>query len=297
METENIFFTGMDGGLYIFYNNRFECVFTKPVYGITFKREYCYFVDKREEKSRILRFKADVGEDGVFSYSTEAWCCLDGLPPNVHQIDFVGDDLYITNPVENCIDVYREESKWHWELLRRIMPLGVASEGRDSDNYGHFNSVFKSNSYLYIMAHMDGVKKEKQSKIFIVDNENKVFDMGLVSIGVGAHNVLLHEDHLYWCDSISGCLKRDGKVFFVPDKKNWWFTRGLAMNKNHIIIGGSRIVDNSKERKVRNGKLFVFDYEREKLVGDVDVANSGGIYEVRYRYGDFGISNNYTKGE
>ena len=106
-------------------------------------------------------------------------------------------------------------------------------------------------------------------------------------VGLCAHNILRRNESTFWCDSLNSSVCKDHETIAVIDSH---LTRGLAMDDQFMIIGGSAISFGSK-RLSANGRIDVLDITDYSKVGELTLKGIGAISEIRLLDMDYGLSN------
>lgn len=236
---------------------------------------------------KIISFFIDDGVVGKVNVR------IDGLHQDVHQIDFVGDALYVSDTANNRILVYSDIidrfNVSSEDFSFALYPNGEAKRG--DKNYCHFNSIFEYNNKIYVVAHNYTMTTGKSSEIYKLDKSGKVEDIIKTKTN-SAHNCYIDEANNYYiCDSASGGVKKNSKDIFKCN----YFTRGLSLSKDFIIVGGSSIdfVKGKAHRSNLPGKIFVLNNKFQQMFSyDVFKAQ---IMEIRQINDEFGLTN-YRRG-
>ena len=204
----------------------------------------------------------------------------DGLSRNIHQIDAVNGNIMVTDPSGNRILALDE----HGNIVREVYPFGPLSSGKASPNYGHFNSVFCQDEHLYVVAHNYTQYSGKRSEILILDKETFEVKKVMKDIGGCAHNVIAREGYFLVCDSMDGLLKDQGNTV----GKMGTFTRGLAMNDEYILVGGS-MYGRRAERIGKDCFMYLLTHDFRPVV-EITLEEIGPMFEVRFLGKDYGLS-------
>ena len=194
---------------------------------------------------------------------------LKNLPKGCHQIDFIGQFLYITDTYNNRILVFNPISK---QIVKEYYPAGKLKNGRLSANYTHCNSIFSINNINYLLFHNETTKTGLMSQWVKTNNEFEIIER-IDSLAGDAHNIYVTNDEVIISDSIKGNLLVNNKVVFSSQ----FLTRGLSISEDIIVVGGSEF--GSRERRgLLKGALSVLD-RKYKLINQINFPFP--IYEVR----------------
>ena len=273
---------GTSKGLLYYDGNCVHKIMDGPVYGISKYVDHVYALQRLDKKARIIKFKYSQilkeMEQTVFEV------LIDDLSIGVHQIDFIGDRLFVCDTYNNRILIYRSNGT----LVQVWHPSGeLANHDIYSLNYKHYNSVYCDFDYLYIVAHNDTKKSGRKSEIHIVDFFGDFQSVERQSINaICAHNYMKWRGKSCWCDSLRGALFVDGKSVL---RENEIVTRGLAANDEYIFVGGSNIAF-GESRLNGDGTIFCLDQHYEKI-NTIKINNCGAVSEIRLMEKDYGLSN------
>lgn len=264
------------GGLYHLQNDQLSLVRKGISYGLTYHKGFYYLFERLNRKhGQLWRFKWENNQ------ALEWKVIFKRLTGGVHQIDFIGDSLYVVDSYQNAIFVMGPRG---W-VKKRLYPRGKLENGRESPNYVHFNSVFATQDRIYLLAHNEGIKTGKTSDILVFDRDS-LQELEVISDrGQCAHNVLIHDDLFLSCDSISGTITDHGE----PVMDIGQYTRGLALNDEALLVGGS-VYSARGERLSQD--CFVYIADREfNLLQTIKIEGGGQTHEIRMIGTDYGLSN------
>jgi hypothetical protein len=204
------------------------------------------------------------------------------LSPGCHQIDFIGDRLFVTDTYNNRLLVFSIENGAMHECAA-VFPPGPLAEGRRSENYAHMNSLWSDGERIYLLYHNETAKTQRHSEIVRLD-ENLAVVETFVTAGRSAHNVIRHAGDFLVCSSLDGSLLHGDREVYRGQR----FTRGLCVTNEHIIIGGSDYGKRSDRNRLR-GSVTVLDMEYHALA---EFEVPGMVQEIRRTEGfDLGLSN------
>ena len=246
----------------------------KGFYGITQNADLYFVFYITGLHGKIISFRLD--NNKVKDVTTR----IKGLSKGVHQIDFIDSDLYVTNTYDNSILVYRDMQKkqdLHWKKYDKIIyPNGKIKNGRASNNYNHFNSIFRYKDNIYLIAHNETKKTNRESEIYILDliNHNTIIKEKIS--GSNCHNIYKDNNKYMYCKSLEGVLNINNKDSIFHENQ---FTRGLSISNKYIILGGSEIQLKKEERKKTNGYIYVYRANL-KLIETISINNTQ-IQEIR----------------
>jgi hypothetical protein len=217
-----------------------------------------------------------------------------GVSGGVHQIDFIGERLYVVDAYRNELLILGPRRWWGWVKQLRF-PRGTLSNGRDSPNYAQFNSVYADQQHLFLLAHNMSWRTQRPSQVLIFERDSWR-EVGVIeNVGWCAHNILIHDGLFLICDSLSngqpkGVLRNHNMPVFHADK----MVRGLALNDDLLLVGGSEI----SERSQRYGTdVWVYCLDRQlNYLDKAWIPSAGQIHEIRFIGKDYGLSNVHLEG-
>jgi hypothetical protein len=173
----------------------------------------------------------------------------------------------------------------HCSAATGIVQLTPADrKGRASPNYRHFNSIYRHDRTIYVVAHNHTLRTGRPSEVWHLD-----LDYGLREVvpagGSCCHNVVMHEKGPLLCRSIEGSLALDGADVLHGEG----FMRGLAYDGRHVLVGSSTFARDHADRDHDDGVIDVLT---------ADLAPSGRIIfprssvrDIRMLSVDRGLSN------
>lgn len=284
------FLVGSSQGILVLSNRRLYKILEGPVYGITQFGKYYYAVQRLGGSSRILKFIFEMSSQfAPRIHSIETF--IQGLSNGVHQIDFVGEVLFITDTYHNSLSLYRLDGTF----VNRVYPAGRLPRGDIfSPNYRHYNSIYWDGDSVLLVAHNNSLKTGRASLIqYIDENYPSQILKEQHQIGLCAHNVLKKGDSTYWCDSLRGALVQDSiHVAHIEGR----LTRGLAVNDSYAVVGGSALAFGNKRFK-SDARVVVFNIKDYSNVGEINIRGIGAISEIRLIGHDYGLSNSNLPSE
>lgn len=201
-----------------------------------------------------------------------------GLPPRIHQIEVLGDDLLLTDPYNNRLLVYDLDGHHRARYWRTgttsIYPAGKAVAGRSSPNYAHFNSVFTADGAVYVIAHNDFNRSCRLSELWILTPTFEVAERR--SLGqANCHNYFRSDEMEVFLASNAGQVFVNGEIAadLAPQ-----YLRGLAVSREAVLVGGSQ-KSQRPERARGAGHVTVFSRSMVKL-GEIRIAGTQ-IHDIR----------------
>lgn len=286
------FFIGTTSGLLCYDNGNITNLCDTYVYGITKRNDEWYFTssDKRNGIGEINYL--DTNNDNKISQ------CIKDLNFGLHQIDFIGDHLFVTNTYYDSVAVYKYNHKYPYsfKFYKEIFPSrDLVSDTKSSKKWtkysktpGHFNSVYNSKNTLKIMAHNVSTKTGKNSQIFVYDMDfNKIEVIDLYNAR-NCHNIYESKDSLIFCNSAERCVVDyiSNNILFKCDK----FTRGLSISNDYILLGGTSYSTKDKLTRSTESSIYIFDncwnFISEIILNNCEINEIRRIDKI-----DYGLSN------
>jgi hypothetical protein len=248
-------------GLYFLDKNLIIKVLEGEFYGVTYKADTIYVFEKTNKKGRIIYFHKNI-------YNEKYNVLVDKLSPGCHQIDFIGDDLYVTDTYNNRILIFDIDGNFKNDFY----PLGILENGRKSSNYGHINSVYSYNGFIYLLCHNETKKTGKNSEILKLNKQNDL--IGKINLNASsAHNCAIYNNKFLVCDSLNNKVILDNNVLIDTDD----FTRGLSIFDDFILIGGSDYKKRS-QRIDAKGTVYILNNDFNLLE---KIRIPGMVQEIR----------------
>jgi hypothetical protein len=275
----------MANGLYAFCDGHFKLLESGFFFGLA-RLDDIWVVATREggqsgKVEHLLRFTFDPVAQEVHGWQE----IFSGPSGGIHQIDFLGDRLYVARTYRNEIAVFSPD----FSLEQRLYPRGPLADGRKSPNYAHLNSVFaNSESRICVLAHNESQKTGKPSEIMVFDDGDLENQVDTISpMGTCAHNIVRHDDVFLVCDSLGGKLLNHGQPVLTLGT----FVRGLGLNDDVMLLGGSVY---SERGKRISQDVFVYLIDREFHLQEMFFLKDGGqVNEIRLLGIDYGLSNTH----
>jgi len=281
----NIFDLGINGnflvatkrGLYQIRENKLYLLLKGNFYGVAQTKQRIFAFERIGRKGRIITL--DTTDTHTIA---NASVYLRNLSPGCHQMDIYKGMLFVCDTYNNRvlkIDLFNKE------IRGAYYPLGQLSNGRQSGNYGHINSIYLRESETFALCHNETTKTHKPSQIIILGHDFSVQNIIDTTSG-SAHNIIPWNQSFLHCDSINGSLKLGDETVFDAS----CFTRGVSITRKHIVLGGSEYA-NRDIREYGKGYLFVLDRKDYNCLHRTEFP--GMVQEIR-RLGDvdFGLSEN-----
>ena len=282
------FFFSSKKGVFFFERGVIRQIWNKRSFGLAkiFGRD-CLLAATTLVDSTYVRFdniiSINLADYSISLFSTP-------LRHQVHQIDAIDENIYVTETYHNSIAVLDKNGN----LLRRFCPSGRGLHKPRSGNYKHFNSVFSDGKQIFLLAHNKGISvhegKEitgRRSEVITLDSTEQLIDCQAIE-AVNGHNIYVDEcGRRFFCDSGGrNCLCMDDKVLF---KMPGVYVRGLAIGRDLALVGGSKIGDRDI-RENADANIFILDTQRFKKQGEFTIKGVGQVYDIRLSGGDFAMS-------
>jgi len=247
---DGIFFISSPKGLFLIKNNKLIQLLKGNYFGITLRKNNVYVYNQKRGFGRLIKLYCKDIENIKIKIE------ITYLPYGCHQIDIVDDDILITNTYHNEIIFYNLEKE---RITKKQIINGELNNKRKSLNYAHCNSIFSKDNSIYFMFHNETTKTNKSSQIAKYSKDFKSIEIFEIKAG-NAHNIYIKDNEFLFCNSNNNSLMIKNKEPFKCD----YFTRGLSISDDIILVGGSEISSREK-RKYSSGKVFVLNNQYKKL--------------------------------
>lgn len=290
-DSSNILVQNLDGythlvtsreGLFAASRNDSVKVLDGMFFGLTHRDDTFYLFEANDlnhastNRGRIIRLKMD----GTRVQSSDV--VVKGLDNGCHQIEFIGDHLYICDTYNQRVIRYDSDLKPAGEFY----PLGKALKDDYTGNYVNFNSIVGRGDRIYLLLH-NGLGSERSHQSEVVEFSLDFQEVGRYELpGFGCHDLVFLEDgRLLSCDSGGGrIVDAMGEVATIGHL----LTRGLSVGDSEIVVGDS-FFSVRKFRRYVPGHLHFFDRDFKR---QGSLALSAAPTEVRRLDGqDLAISN------
>jgi len=231
---------------------------------------------KHKRVSNIVRFR--IKKFSVIELST----VILGLQGEIHQIDLIGEQLYVPYTGYNQILIYdlnKNSYKRVTDLCSNKIELSIYE-------HSHLNSIYVDNNFIYCIAHNRTAHTNRSSELIRYSKLDKTISIQDLNAH-SAHNIININGSIYFCDSNNNKLFRDNNVIFQSKK----LLRGLSMTDDRIYVGGSEIDFIENKRYSSDATIYILDTGGNQ-VGQLDFPGLGNIYEIRQLNGvDYSLSN------
>jgi hypothetical protein len=262
-------------------------------YGITRCGEWWLAFQRHGDFGRIVRFQLHRRR------ARHLHTVLHGLNYGVHQLDVIGDRMIVVDTLKNRLLVYDDVAKLRRRSWRcwtsQVYPVGVREAAdfrwdrlacqRDSAVYRHYNSVFRHDGRLYVVAHNRTVASGRRSQLFVLDDEfavREVRDLDAADV----HNFWTDGIRQLYCASAKGTVRLDG----IDAVSLGGYTRGLSIASDMLLVGVSRYELDRNARDRADGCVYAVAPDMTVL-GHVTVPRTQ-IHEVRrVDAAELGLSN------
>ena len=265
------------GGLYVVNkNNHYNLVKTRA-FGITYNFKKHIWVACAGSKDANTYFYEISGK------TANNVCVLESINGNrVHQIDYIGNLLYITVATKPKSEVFVLDEKY------KIVDKFVA--GWDN---AHLNSIFEFGGMINIIAHNRTAKTGRKSDLIRLDKNHNVKEIKK-SIGRSCHNYYTNGKTELWCNSHGNSIIKNGKMFkeFVITE----FIRGLSVSEKYLIVGSTMLNKDKGLRSDGAGKVYIYTNSGKHI--STVILKKSQIRDIRQKsHLDLTISNSkYNKG-
>jgi hypothetical protein len=217
-------------------------------FGISTHRGRWFAFQRYRGNGRIISFRLD----GRFA--VDARTEIGGLNRGVHQIDFFEGALWIVDTYrDRIVEVPIAAIGHRWRHAARMhYPVGRVGIGREQPNHAHFNSLYRGDCGIYVIAHNETVKTCRGSELFLLDVDGSVLARELIG-GSCCHNIGILDGHRVTCRSVEGTVAVGDDEVLRLDA----FVRGLALGLDHHVVGMSPIGADRRQRDEGEGGVVV----------------------------------------
>lgn len=274
-------------GLLLVEKNKAKTLVSSSItYGLTAdKYDHWWLFCRNSNVGEIYSFKIEDGN------ATELRKRVSDISKGIHQIDFVGDDLYVPDPRLNRLLVFKDaadmldyssykDAEWYY-------PVGeIKEEDYKADpNFKNFNSVYSYDDRIYIVAHNYSYHSGRYSQICELDKENKLLST-IDTDARCAHNYYRDENLSLVCDSFTGRLLNHNQPVLHTDK----FIRGISISDDYYILGGTGKAFDGKRRIMTDSDIYILD-KNFNIISTL-VVPGGQIRDIRrYDGKEYSLSN------
>lgn len=153
----------------------------------------------------------------------------EGLDNGCHQIDLIGDTLFVADTYRQLIVAIERDGS-----IREHAPLPKLAQRGWATDYAHLNSLIASGEQRLILLHNGA--EASHSEVGLLDADWRLLARRPLA-GQGCHNLAILEDgSLLSCGSLAGELVgSDGLCVKITEL----MTRGLSVGADTIVVGGS----------------------------------------------------------
>lgn len=274
-------------GIFIFdkKNNISKQILNGHSYGITRSDNY-WFVQRTVNRNKnIPKYKR---VSNIVKFKIKNYCVQDlsivilGLKGEIHQIDIIGEELFIPYTGFNRILHFNIDGRM---LLPRL-EFNLSSINLSISKTSHLNSIYSDGQCIYVIAHNQTAHTNRSSELIRYSKLDKTISIQDLNAH-SAHNIIYINESIYFCDSNNNKLFRDNNVIFQSNK----LLRGLSMTDDRIYVGGSDIDFIGDKRYSSNATVYILNTGGNQ-VGQLDFPGLGNIYEIRQLNGvDYSLSN------
>lgn len=210
------------------------------------------------------------------------------VPKGVHQMDFIGKDLHVTDTAHNRILVFRNAEQLDGNATikdaEQFYPAGKA-ESKLSINYCNFNSIYSNKNSIYLVAHNYSYYTKRKSQVYEMNMDYSMKNIRNIN-GKCAHNYYKDKSLDLICDSLGGTLLNHDKAVVQTNK----FTRGLSVSNDYYILGGTGKEFDGKKRIMSDSEIYILNKDF-KIVSTIIVPN-GQVRDIRRLDGkEYSLSN------
>jgi hypothetical protein len=287
------FVTSTSNGIVVWSDGRPRMISPGRHFGLTLRDERLYAFQITGRHGRIISFPLGIGRIPEPGAGWRMVTHLYGLNRWIHQIDFVDDELILTDTLRNrllCYPAIERTVGRHCSTRHRTIQLTPDDrKGRLSPHYRHFNSIYRNGDTIFVVAHNHWAGTGRKSDVWLLDGEFRLREV-VPAGGSCCHNVVIHERGMLVCRSVEQTVALDGVDLLTTEG----FGRGLAYDGRHLLVGASMFAEEYADRDHDNGFIDVYaaDFTPRGRV----VFPRSSIRDIRFLAGDRGLSNHSTGG-
>jgi hypothetical protein len=203
------------------------------------------FVSSRSNRGRIIEIS--MADGFLFSAKVRS----KGFDNGCHQIDFIGEDLFV-------VDTYNQrilKLDRDFRIREFLFPISPAPRDAWDEGYAHLNSIVCHEGEIFLLKSNGGLKTGRLSEVLRCDSELHVKETFTLP-GLLCHNLVFLEDGtLLSCGSAEGTIvSREGVVARIGEM----MTRGLSIDFDVLVVGDSFFATRHQRRYVP-GSVFFYD--------------------------------------
>ncbi|MEY8213223.1 MAG: hypothetical protein RPR97_01930 [Colwellia sp.] len=207
------------------------------------------------------------------------------VPVRVHQIVYNNDIIWVTNTRQNLIwkcntqgMILKEfcySKPFDYEPDSTCTDI-VRNKARNSIDYHHFNSIYINEKCLYILAHNSaGLDKSQNSFYLKLDHDFNILDR-VNNVGKACHNLVHYNDDFYICDSANGQVVH----LTSPNVQLGYFLRGMALQNNNLIVGGTVSSEDVNLRGKGDSRIFFIPAGASHPSSSISLGRTGDIHDI-----------------
>lgn len=237
-------------GLFAVARNGHRLIAHGQFFGLTVEGNTLFAFEACDRPSAPSRLGRIVRLHRVGDEIVAADVFVEGLDNGCHQIDLIGDTLFVADTYRQNIVAIDQDGTAH-----EYQPIPLAGARDWADGYVHLNSLVASGEYRLALLHNGAGHTGLCSEVAILDASWRLIERRPLA-GSGCHGLAVLEDGtLLSCGSFAGeLIGSDGLRVKVTEL----MTRGLSVGREEIVVGGSAFA----ERDVRDtstGEVLFLD--------------------------------------
>ncbi len=263
-------------GLLLWKGRHFERVTRGPACGLTVRDGALWVSQRAGRHSNVLSVHLK-GED--VEVVPRIW----GLPGDENCIDFVDDELLVTDPSRNRVLAYRlsddrpavhaahADRSFHLDERTPRVPLRISA-------------LFRQGPLLFVMVGSGRRRESRQCEIWAFDSRSRL--VAVVPAGsTHCHDLFFDGEQFVLCRSREGTVVRGPQPVYRADG----FPRGLAVSEDRVLVGVSTYARSriAREKGAASVEFLDRDFRWQGRI----TLHHGQIRSVRLLSGDLTTSN------
>ncbi|WP_327341327.1 hypothetical protein [Streptomyces europaeiscabiei] len=263
-------------GLLLWNGRHFRRVTRGPARGLTVRDGALWVFQRAGRHGRVLSVHL-AGDD--VEVVPRIW----GLPGNGHCIDFVDDELMVTDPSHNQVLAYRvgdDGPAVHAAHAARAFCL----EDRTPRVPLRISALFRHGPLLFVMASKGRGHDSRQSEIWAFDSQSRLVTV-VPAGGTHCHDLFFDGEQFVLCRSRERTVVRGPHPVYRADG----FPRGLAVGEDRVLVGVSAYARSRYARETGAASVEFLDRDF-RWQGRITLPR-GQIRNVRLLSDDLATSN------
>ncbi|UNS95079.1 hypothetical protein MMF93_00330 [Streptomyces tubbatahanensis] len=263
-------------GLLVWNGQHFDHLTRRPAYGLTVRDGVLWIFHRIGRHGQVVTVHRHQEHVEVVP---RVW----GLPGGEHHIDFVDDELLVTDPVNGRILGYRlDDGIPAVHATRAVRSLGLGERAPRAPV--RIGALFRHDQLLLVLADSGQGPGARQSEIWAFDSASRLVAV-VPAGGSQCHNLFFDGEQFVLCRSPERIVARGRQPVYRTDG----FPRGLAVGEDRVLVGASALPHALPGRG--NGVAHVDVLDRDFVRWGRISLRHGQIQNIRLLSGDLALSN------